>query len=465
LKINLNNIKKVHFIGIGGISMSGIAEILKYNGFTVSGSDDNSTAVTDHLKSKNIQVLIPNAKENITEGIDLVVYTAAIRATNHEYIVAKEKNLPMMERAELLGKILEGYEKSICVAGTHGKTTTTSILSEILINVGLDPTIQIGGHMNRNGANYHIGNSPYFVLEACEYNNSFHHWKPQIGIILNIDEDHLDFFGNLEGVINSFEKFVQNIRPNGTLVINRDTPKFEDITKNVKNIISFGLEELKSPLSPSEHMYIWATNINESTNGITFDVMKNDEFLTKADAPLFGKFNVQNVLACFATCIALEIPIEKISQGLKTVKGVKRRFEYKGMYNGAEIIDDYAHHPTEIYHCLEAVNSGKNSRVFCLFHPHTYSRTKNHLDDFAKCFKGANKIIILPIFPAREPFDPTISSEMLAEKIKQNGEDVIFAKTFQEAENYLRAELTTGDLLLTLGAGEAYKVADVLTEK
>jgi len=449
-------IEKIHFIGIGGISMSGLAEILKYNGFTVTGSDDNSTAVTNHLKSKNIQVLIPNAKENITNDIDLVVYTAAIRATNPEYIAAKEKKLPMMERAELLGKILDGYEKSICVAGTHGKTTTTSILAEILINAGLDPTIQIGGHMNRNGANYHIGNSSYFVLEACEYNNSFLHWKPQIGLILNIDEDHLDFFGDLNGVINSFEEFSKNILPNGTLIINRDTPSFDKITKHVNRVISFGIEP------SSEYTHIWGTNIDDSANGIAFDVMKNDEFLTRVNTPMAGRFNVLNVLACFSACLALEIPMEKISQGLQTVKGVKRRFEHKGTYNGAKIIDDYAHHPTEIYHCLEAV--GKRDRIFCLFHPHTYSRTKNHLDDFARCFKGADKIMVLPIFPAREPFDPTISSEMLVEKIKQNGEDVIFVNNFQEAEDYLKSELTTGDLLLTLGAGEAYKVAEALSE-
>ena len=458
MKIVLNNAKKIHFIGIGGISMSGLSEILKYNGFVVTGSDDNSTAVTDHLKSKDIPVLIPNAKENITDDIDLVVYTAAIRDSNPELVATKEKNIPMMERAELLGKMLEGYENSICVAGTHGKTTTTSILSEILISAGLDPTIQIGGHMNRNGANYVIGDSPYFVLEACEYNNSFLHWKPQIGLILNIDEDHLDFFGNLQGLINSFEKFAKNIKPNGTLIINQDTPSFESITKHVGNVISFGLK----PNASFNNTHIWATNISEFANGITFDVMKDNEFQITVSAPLSGKFNVLNVLACFATCLTLDISSEKISEGLKTVKGVKRRFEYKGTYNGAEIIDDYAHHPTEIYNCLEAV--GKRNRIFCLFHPHTYSRTKNHLDDFGKCFKGADKILVLPIFPAREIFDPTISSEMLVEKIEQNGDDVLFVSNFQEAENYLRSELTTGDLLITLGAGEAYKVAEKLVK-
>jgi len=455
-KINLRNTKKVHFIGIGGISMSGLAEVLKRDGYEVTGSDDVKSHITDHLVKAGIPVAIPNSAANITDDIDLVVYTAAVRQDNPEYSISALKGKRLIDRAALLSIMLEGYEHAICVAGTHGKTTATSLISEIVLDAELDPTISIGGHMGRDGTNYRVGESSYFVMEACEYSNSFHQWHPYIGIILNIDADHLDFFGDFSGVVNSFRRFAENIRPGGVLVIQHNTPGFEEVAKDLPcKIVTFG-ESNNGPR-------FWANNIEFDELGRPrFDIMDGETKLAQVHLPLPGRYNMLNALAAFAAAYELGIEPNVAAHALCHAKGVKRRFEHKGMFNGAHVIDDYAHHPTEIKECLAAARKGTTGKLICLFQPHTYTRTRNLLNEFAESFADADQIVLLPIFASREPFDPTISSLDLAKGIELAGGNVIHISTFEEAKLFLQEQLMPGDMLITMGAGDVYFVGEHL---
>jgi len=453
-KTNLINTNKVHFIGIGGISMSGLAEVLKHDGYEVTGSDDVKSAITDYLQTAGIPVSIPNSAENISDDTDLVVYTAAVRQENPEYRAAISKGKALIERAALLGLILEGYEHAICVAGTHGKTTATSLMSEIVLDAGLDPTISIGGHMGRDGTNYRVGDSSYFVLEACEYRSQFHHWHPHVGIILNIDADHLDFYGDFDGVIKSFRRFAENIRPGGVLVIQHGTPGFETVTRDLPcKVVTFG--ESKGHFTVRNVAF-------DQLGRPKFDIMCGETFLAQVNLPLPGRYNMLNALAAFAAAYELGITPGVAADALSHAKGVKRRFEHKGMYSGADIIDDYAHHPTEIKECLAAARKGTTGKLICLFQPHTYTRTRNLLNEFAESFTDADHIVLLPIFASREPFDPSISSLDLAEGIKRVGGNVIHMNDFDEAVKFLQAQLMPGDMLITMGAGDVYFVGERL---
>jgi len=453
-RINLNA-KKVHFIGIGGISMSGLAEVLNRDGYEVSGSDDVKTQITDHLQNVGIRVFVPNAAANITDDIDLVVYTAAVKPENPEFSAAKAKGKTLIDRAELLGLMLRGYKYPICIAGTHGKTTTTSLMAEVLLEAELDPTISIGGHLQRDGTNYRVGESDYFLLEACEYSNSFHHWHPYVGVVLNIDADHLDFFGNFDGVVRSFRQFVQNIRPDGVLVIKHGTPGFDEVTHDIPcRVATFGEDRAAR---------FWADNIKyDATGCASFDAMDGETHIAQISLPLPGRYNMQNALAALAAAVMLGIPPKAAAEALTNAKGVKRRFEYKGTYNDVRIVDDYAHHPTEIQACLKAAKNTGAKRVICIFQPHTYTRTRNHLSDFAKSFEDADTILLLPIFASREAFDPTISSKDLQEGIKANGGNVIHLNNIEEAVIFLQQNLMPGDLLITMGAGDVYFVGEKL---
>ena len=454
-KINLgNNIAKVHFIGIGGISMSGLAEVLMRDGYTVTGSDNIQTAITDHLQQMGIPIAVPNMAQNIAHDIDLIVYTAAIRPDNPEFAASVQMKKPMLERAALLGLMLQGYNKAICVAGSHGKTTATMLMAEILLEAELDPTISVGGHLVRTGSNYRVGESDYFLLESCEYSNSFHHWFPHIGIILNIDADHLDFFGTFENVVASFEKFTDNIRPGGVLVVQDEANQLlGNPYQSESRVITFG--ETSGRFTVDNIVY-------DNMGHPSFDVLDNDYFLARVNLTLPGRYNMLNALATFAAAYALDIAPDIIARALSNAKGVKRRYEYKGIYNGAHIIDDYAHHPTEITQCLAAARKATQGQLICIFQPHTYTRTRNHFNDFIRSFGDADKVLLLPIYAAREPFDPSISSLHLVNGIKNNGKDVLHLNNFEEAINLLRTELIPGDLLITMGAGDVYFIGDAL---
>ena len=451
-KVRLGKVKNVHFIGIGGVSMSGLAEILKNDGYQVSGSDNQQTATTIRLQAAGIEVKTPNAAENIRKEHDLVVYTAAVKPDNPEFAAAREMDIPMMDRAALLAEITKGFPQLVCIAGSHGKTTTTGLFSSVAIEAGLDPTISIGGFMS-GGANYRVGDSDCFILEACEYSNSFLQWFPYIGVILNVDADHIDFYGGMDGIIDSFARFAGNIHPSGALVIHAHTQGFERITAAAKcKVIPFG----------DGNLY-YAHNTDFSDDGKpAFDVYNEGTFLTRVNLPLHGEFNMINALACFAAASQLGLGPETIKRGLEAAMGIKRRFEYKGMFNGAKIIDDYAHHPTEVKACLAAARKSHAGRIICVFQPHLYSRTRDLFDDFALSFSDADLIHFVPIYAAREKFDPSITVEMLGERVKGNGGSVECHCDLYTAETKFRDLLSPGDLLITMGAGDVHFIGERL---
>ena len=346
-KINFDQPVHVHFIGIGGISMSGLAEVLLEENFTVSGSDNKESALTDHLEKAGAQIFYGQKASNIIDGIDVVVYTAAIHKDNEEYQAAVQKGLPMLTRAELLGQLMTNYDIPIAVSGTHGKTTTTSMISHILLAGEMDPTISVGGILKAIGGNIRVGNSEIFVTEACEYTNSFLSFFPKISVILNIDEDHLDFFKDLEDIRNSFHRFAKLLPKDGTLVINGDIDRLDEITGDLDcKIVTYGT-------NPSATYH--AANVTHDELGeASFDLVKNGEFVDRISLYVSGDHNVSNALAALAVADLLDVNVSVAKKGLKEFHGTDRRFEYKGETNGVTIIDDYAHHPTEIAATLTA---------------------------------------------------------------------------------------------------------------
>ena len=407
--------KHIHLIGIGGISMSGLAEILLSKGHIITGSDINTSNITKRLESKGITIYKNHKKENLLQKPDLVVYTAAIKKDNPEYEYAISLNIPTIDRAELLDIILNDYKNIICIAGSHGKTSTTAILTDITVLAEYDPTVSIGGVMS-NGLNYRVGKNELFILEACEYSGSFLKWKPDIGIILNTDADHLDFYGDINNIIKAFNLFAKNIK--NTLIIN----------------------------SYNKYLYEIINDVN--CNIIYFNTSEN--------------YNISNANAASEAARIIGIDEHIIKTAVDLCKGVKRRYEYKGLCNGANIIDDYAHHPTEIRACLKAARQNFNGRIIVVFCPHTYSRTKYLFEDFSKSFELADLIITVPIYAAREAFDASISSGMLAENIKKTGKLVYNFFSYKQTIEYLLSEIKEGDLLITMGAGDVNIVAEGL---
>lgn len=443
----------IYFIGIGGISMSGLAEILKDRGCQVSGTDIKESNVTKHLESLGITIHYGHRAENITDDIDLVVYTAAIHPGNPELEAAKEKQIPLMDRARLLGHIMEEYQYSVAVAGTHGKTTTTSMVSEILLEAEKDPTITVGGILPAIHSNVKIGHSPYFVAEACEYFDSFLQFTPLVGVILNVEADHLDYFKTLENIRRSFHAFAQRIPAGGLLVLNASIAHFEEMEENLHCAVeTFGLEENAC----------WqARNIVHEPDGKnSFDVYYQGEFYTSVHLDIPGEHNITNALAAVASAHFLDIPAEVCARGLSHFTGVDRRFQRKGEKNGITVIDDYAHHPTEIMATLLAARNVRHNKLWCVFQPHTYSRTKNLFDEFGRAFGDADEIIVADIYAARETDDGTISAAMLAERIAKEGRNARYVGDFAAIRQYLETHCQTGDLLLTVGAGDVYKIGE-----
>ena len=392
--INFNKPIHIHFIGIGGISMSGLAEILLQEGFTVSGSDSKESPLTDHLTAKGAQIFYGQRASNIIEGIDLVVYTAAIHPDNPEFSCAVEKGIPTMTRADLLGQIMKNYQTPIAVAGTHGKTTTTSMASHILMEGNFDPTITVGGILPAIGGNLRVGNSETFITEACEYTNSFLSFFPKISIILNIDADHLDFFKDIDDIRHSFRLFAQKLPADGTLIINSDTPSYEEIIRDLPcEVITYGLE----------------SSAQYQAEDITYNELGYPSFVCKRNGEAVGQFslsvpgihNVSNALAVIALGIKLNMDLEDIQKGILQFTGTDRRFQYKGKIGDVTIIDDYAHHPTEIKATLTAAKKYPHKKTWCVFQPHTYTRTKALLHDFAEALTMADHVVLADIYAAR----------------------------------------------------------------
>ena len=457
-KINFEKPIHIHFIGIGGISMSGLAEILLEEGFTVSGSDSKESPLTKKLESEGAIIHYGQCAENISDGIDCVVYTAAINKANPELMEAVARKIPMLTRAELLGQLMKNYKTPIAVSGTHGKTTTTSMISHILLAADLDPTISVGGILKAIGGNIRVGKSETFITEACEYTNSFLHFYPKISVILNIEEDHLDFFKDLEDIRHSFHQFAALLPPDGTLIINGDIDNYQEIYDSLDcNVITYG---------SSDMLDYSASNITYDEKGlVAFDLIKNGKAVDHIQLSVTGDHNVSNALASIATAELLQIPMEIIKKGILSFSGTDRRFEYKGTFNGVTVVDDYAHHPTEIEATLHAAKNYPHKKIWCVFQPHTYTRTKALLPEFAKALSLADHVVLADIYAARETDNLGISSANLQELISEIGTPCEYFPTFDEIENFLLENCTQGDLLITMGAGDVVNIGEQLLGK
>ena len=457
-KLNFNQPVHVHFIGIGGISMSGLAEILHEENFTISGSDAHESDLTRNLEAKGIRIFYGQKAENIIPGIDLVVYTAAIREDNPEFVAAKEKNIPMLTRAELLGQIMDNYERSIAVAGTHGKTTTTSMISTILLEAKADPTISVGGILQSIHGNLRVGNSEVFITEACEYTNSFLNFRPRYSIILNIEADHLDFFKDLADIRNSFHRFACLLPANGALIINGEIDHVEEITRDVAcPVITYGAD-------PSFDYHPEDISWDELGHA-SFTLVKKDGTRRAFSLKVPGEHNIYNACAAIALADLFAIDTEDIRTALLHFTGTDRRFEYKGEVNGITIIDDYAHHPTEIAATLKAAANYPHKTLWCIFQPHTYTRTKSFMKEFAQALSHADHVILADIYPARETDNLGISSETLQKELLALGANCTYLPSFEEIENYVLENCTSGDLLITMGAGDVVKIGENLLKK
>ncbi len=445
----------VHFIGIGGISMSGLAEILMKEGFSISGSDTQRSELTRRLEENGAKVAYGQRAENITEEIDVVVYTAAVHPDNPEYAECVRRGIPMLSRAELLGQLMRNYRCSIAIAGTHGKTTTTSMVSEILLAANADPTITVGGMLHSIGGNIRVGGSDVFVAEACEYTNSFLSFYPNVEVILNIEADHLDFFKDIEDIRHSFRLFARRLNADGVLVINSDIRDYKEITAGLDcQVITVG--------NASESDYRVDEIAFDAYARPSFTVLEQGNVLGRMTLCVPGRHNVYNALAAIAVARKLGISGEEISRGLTAFTGTDRRFEKKGEIGGVTVIDDYAHHPQEIAATLATAKHVPHRKLWCVFQPHTYTRTKAFLDEFAEALSAADEVILARIYPARETDNLGISSFDIADRIDKLGTPVHCFETFDEIETFILENCSTGDLLITMGAGDIVKVGERL---
>jgi len=459
-KVEFNKPAHIYFIGIGGISMSGLAHILEDKGFTISGSDSKESAMTKTLESMGIKVFYGQKKENLDAcgPIDAVVYTAAVHPDNPEFMAAKEKNIPMLTRAELLGQIMKEYELPVAISGTHGKTTTTSMISKILLEADMDPTLSIGGVFKDINGNIRVGQSKYFVTEACEYTNSFLSFFPKVSVVLDIDADHLDFFKDLDDIRHSFRKFCQLLPEDGTLIINGDIENLDEITSGLNcRIITYGSQKTND-YYPSDITY------DEYANA-TFTINRKDGSSLKVSLSVPGEHNVYNAIAAVAVSDLMDVDEKAITNALLHFSGTNRRFEHKGVVDGVTIVDDYAHHPTEIKATLSAALNYPHKTLWCVFQPHTYTRTKALMHEFAEALSLADKVVLADIYAARETDHLGISSRTLQEEIKKLGHDCYYFPSFEEIEKFLLQNCTRDDLLITMGAGDVVKIGENLLGK
>ncbi len=454
-QINFNSPIHVHFIGIGGISMSGLAQILIKAGFTVTGSDQKKSPLTQHLASMGAKINYPQMASNINDNIDLVVYTAAIAQDNPEFCAALEKNIPLMTRADLLGQIMKNYKTPIAVSGTHGKTTTTSMISEVLLAADTDPTLSIGGILKSIGGNIRVGKSDYFVTEACEYTNSFLSFFPRISIILNIEEDHLDFFRDIDDIRHSFRKFSEILPEDGCLIINQNIDHIEQFIEGLPcKIITFGTD------ATADYSYTNATF--DAFGCASYTLVKKGQNCSTVKLGVVGEHNILNSLSVIALTDLLGIDFTVVRDALASFSGTERRFERKGEVAGVQILDDYAHHPTEITATLKAAANYPHQTLWCVFQPHTYTRTKAFLKEFAQALSLADKVVLTDIYAAREKNTVGISSMDLLHELEKLGKECYYFQSFDDIENFLLKNCINGDLLITMGAGDVVKIGESL---
>lgn len=451
--MNIQDYKHIYMVGIGGISMSGIAEILKKWNYTVSGSDWTVSSQTEWLEKNGIKVDIGQESSFITKDIDLVVYTAAIKQDDPQLIRARELGIPTLERGDFLGEITKLFKDTIGVAGTHGKTSTSSMLSYSFLEAEYDPSIQIGANIKAIDGNYRVGNSDYFIIEACEYCESYLNFRQRSAIVLNIDDDHLDYFKNIDNIKKSFEKYVTLLPEDGYLVINRDDERCYDLRNSTKaHVITVGQTD------EADWTY---KNVTFDDDGYpTYDAYKNGEYKGAITLRVTGEHNVFNSLCCVAMCEAYGIAINVVARALLKYEGASRRLEYNGMLNGAKVYDDYGHHPTEIMATIKGLKNKKHNETWVVFEAHTYSRLQAHLKEFAECLVHFDHIILIDIYSAREVNTFDIHEEDLIREIKALGKDAVHISNHNEVIKTLQANVKEGDIILTLGAGNVTKIAN-----
>ena len=387
-----------------------------------------------------------------------MVYSAAVKKDDPELLRAKELNIPIIERGTFLGMLTKAFKNTICISGTHGKTTTTSMIALCFLEACKDPTVQVGAYLKQLDGNYRVGTSEYFIIEACEYVESYLKLFPRAEVILNIDNDHLDYFGTLDNIVKSFGNYVKLIPDNGLLVINWDDSNCRQITKNTSaKVLTYAIE--------NQNANFVARNITFNNNGFpTFDVYYNNNFYKTISLSIPGKHNVMNALAAIAVCFDYGLEKEDIKNALFKYTGAHRRFEYKGNFNGVNIYDDYGHHPTEILATANALKQKKYNKSWVIFQPHTYSRTKSLLNDFANVLTNFDNIIVTDIYAARETNTYNISANDLVDKIKANGHDAIYISDFADIVEYIKKHAKENDIVLTLGAGNVTKIGPMLVE-
>ncbi len=459
---NIDTIKKyktIHMIGIGGVSMSGIAAILKNWGFTVTGSDWAKSETIDKLNELGVQVTIGHNLEAIA-NCDIVVYSAAIKEDDSEMIEARRRGIPTIERADFLGELTRCYQDTICVSGTHGKTTTTSMISLCFLEALKDPSIQVGAYLKPLNGNYKVGNSEYFIIEACEYVESFLKFSPKAEIILNIDNDHLDYFKNFENIKNAFVKYVKLLPDYGILVLNADDSNCLDLSQytNVRPI-TYGIQNKDADFH--------ANNIIFDADGFSeFDVYYKDSFYGRIKLSVPGTHNILNALSCIALCTQYGIEKSAIQSALLKFTGAHRRFELKGKIdNKVSVYDDYGHHPTEILAVAKSLSHKKYHHSWVIFQPHTYSRTKNLLKDFANSLLNFDHVIVLDIYAAREKNTYDISSKDLVNQLLSMGKEAKYIPNFEECASYVKNNVEENDIVLTLGAGTVTDIGSMLFQE
>ena len=455
---NLDNIKHIHLIGIGGVSMSAIAETLYNWGYTVTGSDTCQSEYTDKLVKSGIKVTIGHDLTN-SRNADLIVFSAAIKDSDPEMVIARQSNIPLINRGEFVGFLTRKFKESICISGTHGKTTTTSMIALCFLEAHTDPTIQVGAILKQINGNYTVGNSDYFILEACEYMENFLKFSPKAEIILNIDNDHLDYFKTFENIKKAFIKYAELIPEEGVLVTNADDSNCLQLKSHVKGtFITYGIKNTAANFV--------AKNINYNSFGFPeFDVYYNNMFYAHIKLSVAGYHNVLNSLACIAMCDYYKINKQAIINGLSNFTGAHRRLEYVGSYKSFSVYDDYGHHPTEIEATLDAIKNRPYNESWVIFQPHTYSRTKTHLEAFAKVLSKFDHIIVTDIYASREQNTYGITTNDLVDKIHSLGKEALYMKDFKDIAEYVKSHAMPNDFVLTLGAGTVTEIGPMIVGK
>ncbi|MCC8075043.1 MAG: UDP-N-acetylmuramate--L-alanine ligase [Clostridiales bacterium] len=449
LKALLTPGRRVHLVGIGGVSMFPLAQVLRGNGLIITGSDSRESANVRKLKAEGVTVYMGHHPENV-ENAEVVIRTAAVHDDNPEIAAARARGIPVFERSQGWGALMQDYKHALCVSGTHGKTTTTSMCTHILMAAGMDPTVMIGGNLPLLGSGYRVGEGDTIILESCEYCNSFLSFRPTIAVILDIEADHLDFFKNLTDIEHSFRNFAGLVPEGGVVIANADDRNTMDTLDGLnRSILTFGL---------GSYADVYCDNLSWNRGVASFDLMRNGKKAGRVELSVPGLHNLKNALAAAAAALAMGVPPTAISQGLNQYHGAERRFEYKGEYHGAKIYDDYAHHPGELHMLLETAKTLGYDRVICTFQPHTYTRTKAFFPDFVQELSNADVTLLTEVYAARETDTLGISSRDLASKIP-NGE---YCPTFDDVERRLKELAQPGDLILTVGAGDIYQVAERL---